>query len=168
MDAISYLLKLQTDQVILDGHDQACPGMPKEVFETYISEKLLEFQTWFLGSHLKVLEKIHVTITIETLTLVLDIKREHTLLSKGISLYRPPGTIHSFVTDLIQLVENVLSFVNVTRILVLGDFNLDQNFLVFNSCAKWYSSSCFWFKKITESVLGHSPYSDNFTLCIDF
>ena len=67
-----------------------------------------------------------MTITIETLTLVLDIKREHILLSKGISLYRPPGTIHSFVTDLIQLVENVLSFVNVTRILVLGDFNLDQ------------------------------------------
>ena len=57
VDAISYLLKLQTDQVILDGHDQACPDMPKEVFETYISEKLLEFQTWFLGSHLKVLEK---------------------------------------------------------------------------------------------------------------
>ena len=45
VDAISYLLKLQTDQVILDGHDQACPDMPKEVFETYISEKLLEFQT---------------------------------------------------------------------------------------------------------------------------
>ena len=61
--------------------------------------------------------------TLETLTLVLDIKGEHILL---ILLYCPPGAIYSFVTDLIQLIENVLSTVNVTRILLLGDFNLDQ------------------------------------------
>ena len=36
MHAISYLLKLQIDHVILDGHGQACPGMSKEAFETYI------------------------------------------------------------------------------------------------------------------------------------
>ena len=29
---ISYLLKLQIDYVILDGHGQAYPGMPKEGF----------------------------------------------------------------------------------------------------------------------------------------
>ena len=39
-----------------------------------------------------------MTATTKTLTFVLDIKGEHALL---ILLYRPPGTIHSFVTDLI-------------------------------------------------------------------
>ena len=34
--AASYLLKLQIDHVILDGHCQACLVMPKETFETYI------------------------------------------------------------------------------------------------------------------------------------
>ena len=33
---------------------------------------------------------------------------------------------HSLVTDLVQLIENILSAVNVTRILPLGNFNLDQ------------------------------------------
>ena len=30
------------DHVMLDGNGQACPGMPKETFETYASRKLLE------------------------------------------------------------------------------------------------------------------------------
>ena len=77
----------------------------------------------FVPCFSKILEEIHVATTIETLTLVLDINGKHTLL---ILLYRPPGTIHSFVTDLIQLIENVLSTVNVTRILLIGDFNLGQ------------------------------------------
>ena len=34
--AILYLLKLQIDHVFLDGHGQACPGMPKEAFETHL------------------------------------------------------------------------------------------------------------------------------------
>ena len=34
--ATSYLLKLQIDRVILDGHCQACLVIPKETFETYI------------------------------------------------------------------------------------------------------------------------------------
>ena len=36
MHATSYLLKLQIDHVVLDGHGQAYQGMPKEAFETYI------------------------------------------------------------------------------------------------------------------------------------
>ena len=43
--ATSYLLKLQFDHLIFDGHRQACPDMPEEAFETYISQKLLEFQS---------------------------------------------------------------------------------------------------------------------------
>ena len=66
--------------------------------------------------------EIHVATTIETFTLILDIKREHTLL---ILLYRAPGTVHSFI-DLIELIENVLSIIKVTRTFLLGDFNLDQ------------------------------------------
>lgn len=66
--------------------------------------------------------EIRVATTIETLTLILDIKREHTSL---ILLYRAPGTVHSFI-DLIELIENVLSIVKVTRTFLLGDFNLDQ------------------------------------------
>ena len=58
-----------------------------------------------------------MTTTTQTLTFVLDIRGEHALL---ILLCRPPGTIHSFVADLIQLIENVLSTVNVTRILLLA------------------------------------------------
>ena len=50
MHAITYLLKLQIDFVILDGHGQAYPGIPKEDFEIYISEKLLEFQSWLVDS----------------------------------------------------------------------------------------------------------------------
>ena len=38
MYATSYLLKLQTDHVILDGDGQACPGLLKEAFEIYISQ----------------------------------------------------------------------------------------------------------------------------------
>ena len=39
MHGTSYLLKLQIYHVILDEYVQVCPGMPKEVFETYISQK---------------------------------------------------------------------------------------------------------------------------------
>ena len=59
-----------------------------------------------------VLEEIRVATTIETLSLLLDIKGEHTLL---ILLYRPLGTIRSFVIDLIQLIEYVLFTVNFNR-----------------------------------------------------
>ena len=41
----SCLLNVKIDHVILDGHGQAYPGMPKEAFEIYISQKLLEFQS---------------------------------------------------------------------------------------------------------------------------
>ena len=59
-----------------------------------------------------VLEEIRVATTIETLSLLLDIKGEHTLL---MLLYRPLGTIRSFVIDLIQLIEYVLFTVNFNR-----------------------------------------------------
>ena len=59
-----------------------------------------------------VLEEIRVATTIETSSLLLDIKGEHTLL---ILLYRPLGTIRSFVIDLIQLIEYVLFTVNFNR-----------------------------------------------------
>ena len=42
-----------------------------------------------------------------------------------ILLYHLPNTIHSFLADLIQLIEKDMPTVNVTRIL-FGDFNLDQ------------------------------------------
>ena len=42
---MQFHIKLQIDQIILDGHGQVCPGIPKEAFETYISQKLLEFQS---------------------------------------------------------------------------------------------------------------------------
>ena len=54
MHGVSYLLKLQIDHVILDWHGQAlildwpgqaCTGMPKEAFETNLSQKMLEFQS---------------------------------------------------------------------------------------------------------------------------
>ena len=32
--SITYLLKLQIDDVILGGRDQACSGMPKEAIKT--------------------------------------------------------------------------------------------------------------------------------------
>ena len=47
MHAISYLLNLQIDHEILDGHGQACPSMSKEAFETYISQKLLSSKVAF-------------------------------------------------------------------------------------------------------------------------
>ena len=50
MHAPLYQLKLQIDHVIVDGHGQACPDMLKEAFETYIIQKLLEFQSWFLDT----------------------------------------------------------------------------------------------------------------------
>ena len=45
MYAISYLLKLQIDHLILDGHGQACPGMSKKAFETDISQNLSGFKS---------------------------------------------------------------------------------------------------------------------------
>ena len=63
------------------------------------------------------------TTTTKTFTFVLDIKGEHALL---ILLCRPPGTIHSFVTDLIQLVENVLSTAKLLEFYFLATLNLDQ------------------------------------------
>ena len=59
-----------------------------------------------------VLEEVRVATTIETLSLLLDIKGEHTLL---ILIYRPLGTIHSFVIDLRHLIEYVLFTVNFNR-----------------------------------------------------
>ena len=128
---------------------------------------------FFKEQSLKVLEDIHVTTTIETLTSVLDMKWEHTLL---ILLYRGPGTIHSFVTDLIEPIENVLSNVNATRILLFGDFNLDQMLQEnVNKNASFNSAhveggilDLVFDSKKSESVLWiPSLYSDQFTLCID-
>ena len=45
MHATSYLLKLQIDHVVLDGHGQAYLCMPKEAFETYIYQTLLESES---------------------------------------------------------------------------------------------------------------------------
>ena len=56
----------------------------------------------FKEQSLKVLEEIPVTTAVDTLTLVLNNKGEFTLL---ILLYSPPGTIYSFVTDLILVRE---------------------------------------------------------------
>ena len=42
-----YLLKLQIHFVILGGHGQACPGMPKEAIRTLRSQKLKKLWSWF-------------------------------------------------------------------------------------------------------------------------
>ena len=42
MHAVTYLLKLQIEDVILDGCGQACQGMSKETVKTLRSEKLKE------------------------------------------------------------------------------------------------------------------------------
>ena len=39
VQCLKNLLKLQIDHVILDGHGEACLGMPKEGFVTYIFQK---------------------------------------------------------------------------------------------------------------------------------
>ena len=86
-------------------------------------------------------------------------QREHTLL---ILLYRAPGIIYSFVTDLIELIDKFQSTVNATTVLLLGNFNLDQmlqeivnkmhpltqrfhlrQHSQYSTRAKWYSRSCF-------------------------
>ena len=40
LHAGTYLLKLQIDNVIWSGNDQACPGMQKETIKTLTSQKL--------------------------------------------------------------------------------------------------------------------------------
>ena len=47
MHAVTYLLTLQIDYVILDGCGQACPGMPKEAIKTLRTQKLKEVPSWF-------------------------------------------------------------------------------------------------------------------------
>ena len=42
MHAGTYVSKLQIDDVILGGHGQACPGMPKEAIKTSRPQKLKE------------------------------------------------------------------------------------------------------------------------------
>ena len=42
MHAASYLLKLSIDHVNLGGCGWACPVMPKEAFETLLSQKLMK------------------------------------------------------------------------------------------------------------------------------
>ena len=42
LHAGTYLLKLQIDDVILNGWGQVSPGMPKKAFETLISQKQRE------------------------------------------------------------------------------------------------------------------------------
>ena len=39
LQAGTYLLKLQIDNVIVGGCGQACPGMPKEAIKTFRSQK---------------------------------------------------------------------------------------------------------------------------------
>ena len=102
--------------------------------------------------------------------------------------YHPPGIIHSLVIDLIQLIENVLSTVNVTRILLFGDFNLDRmlqenvnkmHLLTQRFHLRQHSQYSthvqsgildlvFDSRKLEIILWIPLPYSDHFTLCIDF
>ena len=42
MHVVTYLLKLQIDDVVIVGHVQASPDMPKEAIKTLRSQKLKE------------------------------------------------------------------------------------------------------------------------------
>ena len=63
MHAALYLLRLQIDHVVLDGHGQACPDMPKDAFETYTS-KTVGVPELLLG-HLPLGEGDHFTLYID-------------------------------------------------------------------------------------------------------
>ena len=47
LHASTYLLKLEIDNVILDGHAQACHGMLKDGIKTLRSQKLKKVWSWF-------------------------------------------------------------------------------------------------------------------------
>ena len=55
--------------------------------------------------------------------LLLDIKGEHTLY---ILLYRALGSIHNFVINFMEHLEDIFPLASTARLLLLCDFNLDQ------------------------------------------
>ena len=136
-------------------------------------------------NRVKVIEKIHAPTTLEVLTLLLNIQGDIVLF---LLLYRPPGPIHGFIDNLMEYLEDIILSNNVGRVLILGDFNLDQMLeeninrvhplihrfglhqrsrysthiqggildLVFDS------------KKSEIITWIPSPYTDHFTLCIEY
>ena len=134
----------------------------------------------------KIIQEIQLPTVLEVLALLIDVNEECILL---LLLYRVPGAVGSFVDDLIALLENILNDIpSVDRILLVGDFNLDQmldenvrktNPLLqrFNFHQRSQYSThieggildLVFDTNMTDSVYWiPSPYSDHFTLCIDF
>ena len=68
----------------------------------------------------KIIQEWHLPTRLEVLPVLIEIHDERILL---VLVYRAPGALHSFIHDLIQTVRDISSL---HRILLVGDFNLDQ------------------------------------------
>ena len=120
------------------------------------------------------------------MALLLDVNGLRILL---VLLYRAPGPAGTFVDDLIVLIETILNDIHpVDRILLIGDFNLDQmldeNIHTTNPLLQrfHFHQHSHYSTHIQGGILDlvfdtnmgdcvswiPSPYSDHFTLCIDF
>ena len=71
-------------------------------------------------SKVKIIQKFETSKTLEILPVLMDIENETILV---LLLYRPPGSVGTFITDLMSQVSELPTQY---RILILGDFNLDQ------------------------------------------
>ena len=71
-------------------------------------------------SKVKIIQEFETSKTLEILPVLMDIEDETVLV---VLLYRPPGTIGTFITDLMTQISELPTQY---RILILGDFNIDQ------------------------------------------
>ena len=134
----------------------------------------------------KIIQEMQIQTEMEVLTLLIDVNGECILL---LLLYRAPGPVGAFIDDLIALLENILEHIlPIDRILLVGDFNLDmmldENIHKTNPLLQrfnlhqrsQYSThiqggilDLVFDTNISDSVSWiPSPYSDHFSLCIDF
>ena len=71
-------------------------------------------------SKVKIIQEFKTSNTLEILPVVIEIENEHVLL---VLVYRPPGAVGSFINNLI---DELTQLPTAYRILIVGDFNLDQ------------------------------------------
>ena len=134
----------------------------------------------------QIIEEIQLQTVMEVLALLLDLNGGHILL---VLLYRAPGPAGTFVDDLIVLIETILNDIHpVDRILLIGDFNLDQmldeNIHTTNPLLQrfHFHQHSHYSTHIQGGILDlvfdtnmgdcvswiPSPYSVHFAICIDF
>ena len=92
-----------------------------------------------------ILKKYSYTGVLEILPVLLEIGKEIIFL---VLVYRPPGPISNFVTNLIQVIDQLLAEYPIQapyRTIVLGDFNWDQ--------------------MLPQHVSTFAPFSSHFNLC---